>query len=300
MSDTSKTSGTKISGSKTSSLNTSALKIQKTIKLYINGAFARTESGRSFKVLDQAGNTYAHLCLASRKDFRNAVEKAAPAQRAWQSKTAYNRAQILYRMAEMAESKRQEFNNILENTTDHKEKENQVLVDNIIDTFVYYAGFCDKYQQLMGSINPVAGPHHNFTTPDAVGVVGIFSEAEESFQSFLDQMCSSLVSQNSVVGLIPKKYAALLAPLSEVLATSDLPNGVVNLLTGEPDELAEYYATHFEVNSLCYIGNNDDRKKLFQTEAADNMKRVVLKTNQHQSLENILNFVEYKTVWHPA
>ncbi len=276
------------------------LKIQKTIKLYINGAFTRTESGRSFKVLDKKGETYAHLCLASRKDFRNAVEKAKSAQEAWAKKTAYNRSQILYRMAEMAEGKTQEFTELLEQTTDLSKKEIITMIESIKDTFVYYAGFCDKYQQLMGCLNPVAGPHHNFTTPDAVGVVGIFSEENENFLFFLDQMCSALVAQNSVVGLLPTKYAALLAPLSEILATSDLPAGVVNLLTGQADELAEHFATHFEVNSLCYISSDNKRSPLFKLEAAQNMKRFVEAQHNLQSLENILNFVEYKTVWHPA
>ncbi|MBT4761690.1 MAG: aldehyde dehydrogenase family protein [Bdellovibrionaceae bacterium] len=276
------------------------LKVLKTIKLFINGDFVRTESGRSFKMNNNDGETYANMSLASRKDFRNAVVAAKSAQTVWAKKTAYNRSQILYRMAEMAEGKITELENAITETTETPKIQAQLIAQSIVDTFVFYAGFCDKYQQLMSCINPVAGPHHNFTTVDAVGVVGLFADKEVSMQLFMDQLCSALTSSNSVVALLPKKYAAILAPLSEVLATSDLPKGVVNLLTGDQEELGEHFASHFELNSLCYLGDNSETKKHFKKQAAKNMKRIVLPKSKTLELENILNFVEYKTVWHPA
>jgi acyl-CoA reductase-like NAD-dependent aldehyde dehydrogenase len=283
-------------------LSAQGTKVAKTIKLFIGGDFPRTESGRSLPVMTRQGNRlFAHLCRASRKDLRNAVAAARAAQEGWEKKTAYNRSQILYRMAEMAEGKRAEFVEILEETLGYSREQADAAVDSAIDAFVYYAGFADKYQSLMGSINPVSGPHHCFTTPEAVGVVGVVFDGELELGALVARLCAILCSGNAVVALLPESGAAVLAPLAETLATSDLPKGVVNLLTGSRDELWPHFGTHMEIQSLSYEGK--DRKILaeLKAQACSNMKRLAQAPGTGAlSLESILSFVEYKTVWHPS
>jgi acyl-CoA reductase-like NAD-dependent aldehyde dehydrogenase len=275
--------------------------IAKTIKLFISGDFPRTESGRSFALKKHGTDeVFANICQASRKDLRNAVEAALKAQPGWQGKTAYNRSQILYRMAEMAEGKRAEFVEALTLTMGLSEQKAEQAVDEMIDAFVYYSGFADKYQSLMGSINPVAGPHHNFTAVEPVGVVSLVSEDECSLADFVAELCAIIVSGNAVVALLPQKGSALLAPLSEVLATSDLPGGVVNLLTGLVDELIPHMSSHMEINSISFQRKTCAHLPAVKEAGVENMKRFVAKTKNPLSLEHLLSFVEYKTVWHPA
>lgn len=286
-------------------LNSTHLRVPKTIKLFIAGEFPRTESGRTTPVYSsQDKSLYAHLCRASRKDFRNAVTAAKSAQASWEKKTAYNRSQILYRMAEMAEGKRAEFSEVLEIAQGYTTQKAQEAVDQVIDAFVYYSGFADKYQQLIGSINPVAGPHHNFTTPEAVGVVAALFEGELHLGSLVAELCAIICSGNTVVALLPEKGAAILAPLSEVFATSDLPKGVVNLLSGSRNELWQQFGNHMEVQSLGYQGTDTQILSELKVLACDNMKRLIhipaSARGSHLSLERILNYVEHKTVWHPS
>jgi len=278
------------------------LHIAKTIKLYIGGKFPRTESGRSFAIQRADNdNVFANICQASRKDLRNAIEIAKKAQSSWQSKSAYNRGQILYRMAEMAESKRLEFIETLVLTLGMSTQEAEKETSAAIDAFVYYAGFSDKYPQLIGTINPVAGPHHNFTTPEAVGVVGLISSDDSfSLSRFICEISAIVVSGNSLVALIPEKASAILAPLAEVFATSDLPGGVINLLTGHLDELFPHFSSHMELHSLSF--QNSDLEKLteLKIQAATTMRRIVPMVSEPQSLEHLLCFIEHKTVWHPS
>jgi acyl-CoA reductase-like NAD-dependent aldehyde dehydrogenase len=284
-----------------SGLNGDNLQIAKTIKLFIGGEFPRTESGRSFPVyVHKSKNVYANLCRASRKDLRNAVTAAQGALNAWAGKSAYNRGQILYRMAEMMEGKRPETAEIMSQTLGMTKAQTDKAIDAAIDALVYYAGWTDKYQQVIGAVNPVSGPHHNFTTPEPVGVVGLLADSKFDFAALVAQIASIIASGNTVVVLMAEKGAATLAPLSEVFATSDLTKGVVNLLTGQLDELAGQFGNHMEIQSLsCQV---DDAKILasLKESAAENMKRVVGPMQQALALENILNFVEYKTVWHPV
>lgn len=276
------------------------LQIAKTFKLFIGGEFPRTESGRSFPTYRfKSKEIYAHLCLASRKDLRNAITAAQGAQSGWQSRSAYNRGQILYRMAEMMEAKRQEFIEVMTETLGYTLAKANTEVDHAIDSFVYFAGFTDKYQQLVGTVNPVSGPHHNFTSCEAVGVVGLLTASKFNLGDLVSQISAIICSGNAVVVLMQAEGAATISPLAEVFATSDLPKGVINLLTGEMSELYKHFGSHMEVQSLSC--QSSDKKLLaeIQTLGVDNMKRVVPPIKKVNSLEHILSYVEYKTVWHP-
>ncbi|KAA3619918.1 MAG: aldehyde dehydrogenase family protein [Calditrichaeota bacterium] len=281
-------------------LNDSNLQIAKTIKLYINGAFPRTESGRSFPLHKfNSKKIYANLCRASRKDLRNAVAAAKSAQSGWCNRSAYNRAQILYRMAEMTEGKRNEFVETFVQTLGYSPERANLEVDRAIDALVYYAGFADKYQQLIGAVNPVSGPHHNFTTPEPVGVVGLLCREEFDFSHMIAQIAAITCPGNSLVILLAEEGAAVLAPLAEVFATSDLPDGVINLLSGFTSELYEHMAGHMELDSICFDGKNEKIRARIKEEAIHNLKRAIVKPQPDFTLEHILAFVEYKTVWHP-
>jgi acyl-CoA reductase-like NAD-dependent aldehyde dehydrogenase len=275
-------------------------KVAKTIKLFIGGDFPRTESGRSFPVyLNKTKTVYAHLCQASRKDLRNAVTVAQGAFSSWASKSAYNRSQILYRMAEMTEGKRHEFAEILIDTLGYTAAKADKSINAAVDAFVYYAGWADKYQQVIGSVNPVSGPHHNFTSSEPVGVVGLIANQQFELGTLAAQIAAIIASGNTLVVLMAEKGGAILAPLAEVFATSDLSKGVVNLLTGKLDELYKQFGTHMEIQSLsCQTAEAHVLAELKEM-GAENMKRVISPCKEDLSLENLINFVEYKTVWHP-
>ena len=277
----------------------SKMDVNKTIKMYVGGSFIRSESGATvdYKV---SGVEFARVCWASKKDFRNAVTAAQSAQKSWASKTAYNRSQILYRMGEMAQGKETELINLLLETELCSEDEVAEMVQDAIDTFVYYAGWCDKYQQVMGSVNPVAAPYHNFTSPEALGVVSLISSKKFNLVNLIDNICSILVGGNSVIALVEKEGSILLSVLAEIFHTSDLPGGVVNLLSGDPKTLGQVISEHMEVQGLSF--QNEDQALYYQirSSSVDNMKRVVgYHAERKLSLENVLEFVEQKTVWHP-
>ncbi len=281
-------------------LNQDGLKIAKTIKLFIGGEFPRTESGRSTPLYQhKTKKLYAHVCLASRKDLRNAVTAAQAAQPGWSAKSAYNRGQILYRMAEMTEARRSEFVEALVETTGLTKTAAEKSVDQAIDAFVYYAGFSDKYQQVLGAVNPVSGPHHNFTSTEAVGVVGLICNSKFDLGAFAAQIAAIIVSGNSLIALMSEEGSALLAPLAEVLATSDLSKGVVNLLTGSTEELYKQFGTHMEIQSLSVQIKDKKIQGEVREMAAANMKRVVLPVKENLSLDHLMSYLEFKTVWHP-
>lgn len=284
-----------------SGLNQPAQSIAKTTKLFINGEFPRTESGRSFPVKVHGGQQiYAQLCLSSRKDLRNAVEVALKAQKTWVGKTAYNRGQVLYRMAEMMEGKRVELESTLQTVLGLSAEQAQQEVDGAVNSFVYYAGFADKFSQVMASVNPVSGPFHNFTTPEAVGMVGLIYDKEFSLSEFVSQLSAIICSGNSVVAVFDQPGAVLLSELGEIFKTSDLPAGVINLLSGSVDELYQHMGQHMEVLSLLYSGSNQDKIAEFKEMATENMKRVVLWDFKQHDLNPIVAFTESKTVWHPV
>lgn len=286
---------------KNTQTKTTQLPVLKTIKLFINGEFPRTESGRSTEVfLHKSKNHFANLCLASRKDFRNSVTAAKDAYNAWQGKTAANRGQILYRMAEMMQTRHSEFMQTLMDLKGYTKTNAEKEVTAAIDAFIYFAGFSDKYQQILGAVNPVSGPHHNFTTPDSMGVITLITDSNFELSKLTAQIAAIIVSGNTLIALLPiEGPGALLAPLAEVFATSDLPKGVINLLTGSLEELSSVIGTHMEVNAISC--QTKDQKLLgeFKLQSVDNMKRVISPNNNPQSLEHLMQYLEYKTVWHP-
>lgn len=276
------------------------MKTTKTIKLFIGGNFPRSESGRVYsQFLSDNKTHYANICQASKKDFRNAVTEAKKAVSTWNDRSAYNRAQILYRMAEMTEGKRGEFCDLFKNVLGVTQQQANKMISDACDTFIYYAGFCDKYQQLIGSINPINGPFHNFSTPEPIGVVTLIDNDEYNFSKTVDHICSILVGGNSVIVLLGNTCPAVLAPLAEVFATSDLPAGTINLLTGKLSELSQTIATHHEVRSISFQNTNKNIYHDMKAASIDNMKRIIGLSNHEKSLQNILNFIEIKTVWHP-
>jgi len=280
------------------------MKVVKTIKLYIDGQFVRSESGQSFSMEKKGSGKkspeqFARIALASRKDFRNAVEAAKKAHNSWNARSPFNRGQILYRMAEMLSEKQAQFSQLFQDALGQTPKLAQHELQKTIDIIIYYAGFSDKFQQLTATVNPVNGPFHNFTTAEPIGVVAYIDAQNFSLAKILNNICSIIVSGNTTVSLLGAECPAVLAPLAEVFATCDLPAGVVNLLTGHLDELSAVISTHREVRSFCFADESMTLYKQMKAQGVDNMKRSALVTNAVPTLENILHFVEYKTIWHP-
>ena len=275
------------------------MKILKTIKLFMDGEFPRTESGRSYPVYAlNSKKEYARLCQASRKDLRNAVEFAKAAQGKWAARTAYNRGQILYRMAEMMEGKREELTNLLKETQDLNATQLKKLIDTSIDHFIHFAGMSDKYEQILGSKNPINGPFHNFTSPTAIGVVGLLSDESETLDQLCEKIAAAIVSGNSVIILLNKKTEILLSTLGEIFKTSDLPNGVINLLSGKLNELAEQFFSHMEIKAVGFTNLNKNDLAKCKELGADHLKRI---NNLHglNSIHLLEKTIEFKTYWHP-
>ena len=260
----------------------SRLDVRKTYKLFVGGAFPRSESGRTYEVEG------ANVARASRKDVRDAVRAARAAQPKWGALTAYNRGQVLYRVAEMLEGRRDEF---AELTDDEAE------VDLAVDTWVWYAGWADKLAQVIGSSNPVAGPYFNFTIPEPTGVVGIVAPEEPPLHGLVARVAPALVGGNALVVVASERRPLAAITLSEVLATSDVPGGTVNVLTGRKEELCPILAAHMDVNAIDLVGVDGDRTELERL-AAENVKRVV-RNGDGQSPWHAAAFLELKTVWHP-
>jgi acyl-CoA reductase-like NAD-dependent aldehyde dehydrogenase len=261
----------------------SRLPVRKTYKLYIGGKFPRSESGRTYEAEGQ------NVARGSRKDVRDAVQAARGAQPKWAAATAYNRGQVLYRIAEMMEARAAEF---AELTTGRDE------VERAIDRWVWYAGFADKLSQVLGASNAVAGPYFNFTVPEPTGVVAVLAPEEPPLLGLVSRVAPAVVGGNAVVAVASEKHPLAAIELAEVLATSDLPGGVVNLLTGRRAEIAPWLASHMDVNAIDLTGADGLRVDL-ERAAADNVKRVVLGASDSQSLYEISAFLELKTVWHP-
>jgi len=277
------------------------MKVFKTVKLYIGGKFPRTESGRSYpQKFHNRSKVYAHLCQSSRKDLRITVEAARKAQPGWEARSAYNRGQILYRMAEMLEGKRPEFEQLFNDTLGYTKAKSNKAIDEAIDAFVYYAGFSDKYQQISSTVNPTNTPHHNFTMSEAVGVTTLVCADKFDFGKIVADISGLICGGNSVVVLLGNECPAVLAPLAEVLATSDLPGGVINLLTGDLKEIYKHMASHMEIHSINYQNENKAYFTEMKEMAIDNMKRLHPRTDGSLCVEKVLSFLEYKTVWHPV
>lgn len=283
------------------------LTVTKTPKPYVGGAFIRSESGRVFPVHDFRGAFFAHVPQCSRKDLRNAVEAAAKAGPGWARRTAYNRGQILYRLGEMLEARRAEMIDTLARFGTPRAAATRE-VDAATDRLVHYAGWADKYEQVLGNVNPVASPHFNFTVTEPMGVVGVIAPDSPALLGLISLVAPVIVSGNTVVVLASEKtpYPAVL--LGEMLATSDLPGGVVNLLTGFRRELLPTFATHAHLRALSAAASADERRTL-RLGAAESVKRVrftELATTSDwlgaggQSVHAIRDFVEFKTIWHPV
>jgi len=281
------------------------LPITKTPKVYIGGAFIRSESGRTFPLRDARGRLIGHVPQCTRKDLRNAVEAAAKAGPGWARRTAYNRGQILYRLAEMIEARTAELSRALAPAT-NRAAAREVAAS--VDRLIHYAGWADKCEQALGSVNAVAGPFFNFTTSEPMGVIGIIAPAECPLLALVSLIAPAIVSGNTVVALAsePRPYAAIV--LGEMLATSDLPGGVVNLLTGLRRELLPTFASHAHLRALSGVANGEERTAL-ERGSADSIRRVRLLAAEEprdwfadsaQGLPMIRELVEFKTTWHPV
>jgi acyl-CoA reductase-like NAD-dependent aldehyde dehydrogenase len=276
--------------------------VRKTYKLYIGGAFPRSESGRSYVVTDHRGSFLANAAMASRKDARDAVVAARRAFPGWSSATAYNRGQVLYRVAELMEGRRDQFVSELRAAEGVPASRASAMVDAAIDRWVWYAGWPDKIAQVRGSSNPVAGPYFNFSTPEPTGVVAVLAPAAAPLLGFVSVVAPALVSGCTVVVLASEPHPLPAVTLSEVLATSDVPGGVVNVLTGRVAEIAPWLASHMDVNAIDISGFDPDGE--LAVAATDNLKRVVRLADGDwlatPSLDRMLAYLETKTVWHPV
>ena len=287
----------------------SRLTVPKTYKLYIDGKFPRTESGRSIAVENQKGETAAHICYGSRKDFRNAVESADKAFSSWSGITGYLRGQILYRMAEMLEGRREEFVAAIQVTQPVSVSFARKEVDASIDRFVRFAGWTDKYQQVLGCANPVAGAYYNFTIPQPQGVVVAIAPSSPSLLGLVTCIGAPLCSGNTVVAIGSEPNPIATAILGEICQTSDVPAGVINLLTGIQDEFIEHIATHRQVAGVFAANISRKHRITIEEGASDSMKRVHFVSVENDSWYSaqemaspweIEPFVEMKTIWHPS
>jgi acyl-CoA reductase-like NAD-dependent aldehyde dehydrogenase len=269
--------------------------VKKTYKLFINGAFARSESGRVFEVTAKNGDFIANPALASRKDLRDAVTAARAAQSGWSKATAYNRGQILYRIAEMLEGRAEQFESEIALTSQITVLKAKAQVTDAIDRWVWYAGWSDKLQAVSGATNPVAGPFFNFSISEPQGVIAIASDV--SFIDFIDAIAAAVVSGNTTVVLVPASLAVPAMTFAEVLATSDLPAGVINILTGSLDELAPWAASHMDIDGFDISGINKKKHGELKVAGAENLKRIHAFSNG-KSPSRIIAFMESKTVWH--
>jgi len=295
------------------------LEVAKTYKLFIDGKFPRSESGRTVVVNDAKGSVFAHVCRASRKDLRDAVAAARKALPGWKGATAYLRGQILYRIAEMMEGKRAEFMETLRvrgnalakskkarpPTLSLREQEREVTA--AIDRVVAYAGWADKFQQVLGCNNPVAGPYYNFTVPEATGIVAVVAPDEPGLLGLISLLCPAICAGNTVVALACQQHSIAAAVLGEVIATSDVPAGVVNILTGFREELVPIIASHRDIDAVSAAGLSDAHRTLLREGVAENVKRVRVLDDvdwfdaaacQHPWW--IESMVEMKTMWHPS
>jgi acyl-CoA reductase-like NAD-dependent aldehyde dehydrogenase len=286
------------------------LDVRKTYKLYIGGKFPRTESGRSYLVSDAKGKPWANACRASRKDVRDAVQAARTAFPGWAGATAYNRGQILYRVAEMLEGRREQFVDEVARAEGLTRRAAGDAVAKTVDRWVWYAGWADKLAQVLGSANPVAGPYFNFSVPEPTGVVGLVAPAGSSLLGLVSRLAPVIVSGNTAVVVASEGRPLPAVTLAEVLATSDLPGGVVNVLTGFTAELIAPLAAHMDVNALDLAGLDLALYRDAELAAAENVKRVVppVKLSARDWLSDargqdpfwMASFLEIKTVWHPV
>lgn len=279
------------------------LNVLKTYKIYIGGQFPRTESGRYYDLKNKKKEIIANICLCSRKDFRNAVVAARGAFSGWSGRAAFNRSQILYRIAEMLEGRKAQFieEMVLMGMT---AKTAETEIKQSIDRLVYYAGWCDKFQQLFGSVNPVASSHFNFSVPEPTGVVAIVAPEKSALLGLVSVIAPVIAGGNTCVVLASESLPLSAVTFAEVLATSDLPGGAVNILTGTSTELYSHFSSHMDVNAVIYCRNNKEEIKVMGENAAQNVKRNFVwdkdwTKDETQNPYLIMDLQEIKTTWHP-
>ena len=267
----------------------SRVEVKKTYKLFINGAFPRSESGRVFEVKNSKGQFIANPALASRKDLRDSVVAARAAFPKWSGSTAYLRGQIIYRIAEMLEGRKEQFEAELKSVGDKSK------IDDVIDLIVWYAGWSDKLSALNGVTNPVSGPFYNFTIPEAQGVIAITAD---SLLGFVEAVGAAVTGGNTVVALVGGGTAVPVMTFAEIIATSDVPNGVINVLTGSIDELAPWAASHMDIDGMDISAVPTKKRAELIAVGSENLKRIHVFDKQ-QTPTRIIAFMEAKTVWHP-
>ena len=283
----------------------SRIDVLKTYKIFIGGKFPRTESGRYFHMKNAKGDLLANMCLSSRKDFRNAVVSARKAQGNWANATALNKGQILYRIAEMLEGSKTQFTEQLISTGSTKAAAAKEVALSI-DRLIYYAGWSDKFQQIFSAVNPVASNHFNFSILEATGVVSIIAPNENPLLGMISLLAPTIVGGNTTVILASAINPLLAISLAEVLNTSDVPAGIVNILTGDRKELLSHFASHKDVNAIIYCGDNLKEIKVVEEMATENLKRVSIYRRKNwvegnsQSPYFIEKCQEIKTIWHPT
>jgi acyl-CoA reductase-like NAD-dependent aldehyde dehydrogenase len=280
------------------------LSVRKTYKLYIGGDFPRSESGRSYPATDGAGEVVARVARASRKDLREAVRAARSGFPGWSAATPYNRGQVLYRVAELMEGRRDQF---VEEVRRAGAKDPEAGVDASIDRWVWYAGWADKIHHVLGTVNPVAAPYFNFTIPEPTGVVGVVAPPDAPLLGLVSRLAPAVISGNCTVVVASERWPLPAVTLAEVLATSDVPGGVINILTGYTAELVPWLAGHMDVNAIDITGIPEDQRADVERLAAENVKRIVRAEDgqtdwldeRAQSPYTVTAFMEMKTVWHP-
>ena len=276
----------------------SSLDVNKTYKLFIGGAFPRSESGRVYEIKGANKKFLANPALASRKDLRDAVVAAKSAQSGWANATAFNRGQILYRIAEIMQGRSEQFVEEICALEGITTKAAKLQVTEAIDTWVWYSGWCDKLSSVSGSQNQVSGPFYNFTTPEALGVIALFAEGKPSLLGAVRTLAPVLAGGNSAILIASESYPLPAITLGEVIATSDVPGVVVNILTGKASELLPWVGSHMEIDGVDVAGLNKKQEDEIKLVGADNLKRISrFAPGNHP--ERILSFMEHKTIWHP-
>jgi len=272
--------------------------VNKTYKLFIGGAFPRSESGRVYEIKSSNKKFLANPALASRKDLRDSVVAAKTAQVGWSTATAFNRGQVLYRIAEMMQGRSEQFTAEICALEGLSKKAANDQVEEAIDTWVWYSGWCDKLAAVSGSLNQVAGPFYNFTTPEPLGVIAVFGENKPSLLGVVRTLAPVIAGGNTAIFIASESYPLPAITLGEVLATSDLPAGVVNILTGKSSELAPWVGSHMEIDGIDVAGLSRKQEEELKLLGVENLKRIHrFAPTKHP--ERILSFMEHKTVWHP-
>ena len=273
------------------------INVKKTYKLFINGAFPRTESGRTYEIKNAKGVFIANPCLASRKDLKDAVVAARAAHSGWNKASAYNKGQILYRIAEMLEGRRSQFVDEIVSVTGTTKVKAEKEVTDSVDRIVWYAGWSDKLSTLSGALNPVAGPYYNFTVPESMGVIAAIAPESPSLLGLIDAIAPIIIGGNTVIVLASTKAPLSAMSFAEVVATSDVPAGVINILTGKKDEIAPWMASHMDIDGFDISGLGAKSHGAVRIAGTENLKRIYSFKSANPG--RILAFLEHKTIWHP-